>query len=82
VNWNTRLGRALSYAEEICGAVMGRNQRHAPRGRISNDISLVDRMCRKLKTKAGKKIYPKIKESVEAVFGQINQARGFRQFLL
>jgi transposase len=54
----------------------------APRGRIPNDMSIVDRMSRKLKTKTGKKIYSKRKESVEAVFGQIKQARGFRQFLL
>ena len=54
----------------------------APRGRIPNEMSVVDRMCRKLKTKAGKEIYSKRKESVEAVFGQIKQARGFRQFLL
>jgi transposase len=53
-----------------------------PRGRIPNDMSVVDRMCRKLKTKAGKAIYSKRKESVEAVFGQIKQARRFRQFLL
>jgi len=54
----------------------------APRGRIPNQMSAVDRMSRKLKTKAGKKTYSKRKESVEAVFGQIKQARGFRQFLL
>ena len=54
----------------------------APRGPIPKDMSIVDRMCRKLKTKEGRKIYSKRKESVEAVFGQIKQARGFRQFLL
>ena len=54
----------------------------APLGRIPNDMSVVERMCRKLKTKAGKAIYSKRKESVEAVFGQIKQVRGFRQFLL
>lgn len=54
----------------------------APRGRIPKEMSIVDRMCRKLKTKEGRKIYSKRKESVEAVFGQIKQARGFRQFLL
>jgi len=54
----------------------------APRGRIPKDMSIVDRMYRKLKTKEGRKIYSKRKESVEAVFGQIKQARGFRQFLL
>ena len=54
----------------------------APRGRIPNDTSVVDRMLRKLKTKAGRKTYSKRKESVEAVFGQIKQVRGLRQFLL
>jgi hypothetical protein len=54
----------------------------SPRGRIPQDMSLVDRMLRKLKTKAGKAIYSKRKESVEPVFGQIKQARGIRSFLL
>jgi transposase len=54
----------------------------SPRGRIPQDMSLVDRMLRKLKTKAGKAIYSKRKESVEPVFGQIKQARGIRGFLL
>lgn len=54
----------------------------SPRGRIPQDMSLVDRMLRKLKTKAGKATYSKRKESVEPVFGQIKQARGIRAFLL
>jgi len=54
----------------------------SPRGRIPKGASLVDRMLRKLKTKAGKAIYSKRKESVEPVFGQIKQARGIRGFLL
>ena len=58
------------------------NPQPAPRGRIPKDMSLVDRMLRKLKTKTGRLIYSKRKESVEAVFGQIKQVRGFRQFLL
>lgn len=53
-----------------------------PRGRIPQDLSLVDRMLRKLKTKAGKATYSKRKESVEPVFGQIKQVRGIRAFLL
>ena len=53
-----------------------------PRGRIPNNTSVVDRMLRKLKTKAGKKTYLKRKESVEPVFGQIKEARGIRAFLL
>ena len=39
-------------------------------------------MRRKLKTKAGKAVYAARKAIVEPVFGQIKQARGFRQFLL
>lgn len=54
----------------------------APRGRIPNDLSLTDRMRRKLRTKRGRTIYARRKTIVEPVFGQIKQARGFRQFLL
>lgn len=54
----------------------------APRGRIPKDLSVVDRMRRKLRTKKGKERYGLRKELPEPVFGQIKQARGFRQFLL
>ncbi len=54
----------------------------APRGRIPKDLSIVDRMRRKLRTKKGKERYGLRKELPEPVFGQIKQARGFRQFLL
>lgn len=53
-----------------------------PRGRIPHNMSLVDRMLRKLKTEAGKKAYLKRKESIEPVFGPIKQVRGIRAFLL
>ena len=39
-------------------------------------------MKQKLKTKMGKAVYAARKCVVEPVFGQIKQARGFRQFLL
>lgn len=39
-------------------------------------------MKRKLETKAGAAIYAARKGIVEPVFGQIKQARGFRQFSL
>ena len=45
-------------------------------------LDLMDRMRRKLKTKLGKQICSKRKEKVEAVFGQMKQARGIRSFLL
>lgn len=54
----------------------------APKGRIPKGLSVLDRMCRKLRTKHGKKVYSKRKENVEAVFGQIKEARGIRSFLM
>jgi signal recognition particle subunit SEC65 len=53
----------------------------SPRGRIPKDLSIVDRMRRKLRTKKGQKCYGLRKELPEPVFGQIKQVRGFRQFL-
>ena len=53
-----------------------------PRGPLPKGATRVDRMKRKLKTKAGKAVYAARKAIVEPVFGQIKQARGFRQFLL
>ena len=54
----------------------------APRGRIPDYLSPADRMRRKLRTKRGKQRYALRMGTVEPVFGQIKQARGFRQFLL
>ncbi len=54
----------------------------APRGPLPQGATRVDRMRRKLQTKAGATIYATRKAVVEPVFGQIKQARGFRQFLL
>jgi len=52
------------------------------RGPLPKDASRVERMDRKLKTKVGAAVYARRKCMVEPVFGQIKQARGFRQFLL
>ena len=54
----------------------------APRGRIPRQLSPRDRMRRKLQTKRGRQRYALRMETVEPVFGQIKQGRGFRQFLL
>jgi len=51
-------------------------------GPLPKGATRVDRMRRKLQTKAGAAIYAGRKSIVEPVFGQIKQARGFRQFLL
>jgi len=53
-----------------------------PRGRIPTGLSVADRMRRTLRTKHGRRLYAKRKITVEPVFGQIKQGRGFRQFLL
>jgi len=53
-----------------------------PRGPLPKTATRVDRMSRKLQTKAGAAVYAARKAIVEPVIGQIKQARGFRQFLL
>lgn len=53
-----------------------------PRGPLPTTATRTDRMTRKLQTKAGAAVYAARKTIVEPVFGQIKQARGFRQFLL
>ena len=54
----------------------------APRGRIPRDLSPRDRMRRNLQTKRGRQRYALRMATVEPVFGQIKQCRGFRQILL
>ncbi len=54
----------------------------APRGRIPGSLSTRDRMRRKLRTKRGHERYALRMKTVEPVFGQVKQGRGFRQFLL
>jgi transposase len=51
-------------------------------GPLPQGATRVDKMARKLQTKAGASVYAARKSIVEPVFGQIKQARGFRQFLM
>jgi hypothetical protein len=72
---------------KIEGYLATERQKHgekplAPRGRLPKDATRVDRMRRKLQTKAGAAIYAARKAIVEPVFGQIKEARGFRRFSL
>src|ERR1017187_8416708 len=60
----------------------GEHRLPAKRGPLPQGATKVDRMKRKLQTKVGKAVYAARKCVVEPVFGQIKQARGFRQFLL
>ncbi len=60
----------------------GDRRQACKRGPLPKGATRVDRMKRKLQTKAGKAVYAARKCVVEPVFGQIKQARGFRQFVL
>jgi hypothetical protein len=60
----------------------GEHRQPCARGRLPKNATRVERMKRKLQTKAGRAVYAARKTIVEPVFGQIKQARGFRQFLL
>jgi hypothetical protein len=60
----------------------GKKSIRCKRGPLPKGATKVDKMRRKLQTKAGAAVYAARKAIVEPVFGQIKQARGFRQFLL
>jgi transposase len=47
---------------------------------VQEELSIVDQMRMKLKTKSGHEVYRFRKAIVEPVFGQIKEARGFRRF--
>ncbi len=80
----------LSYLRKkrIEGFVATGKQKHGQQrqpcrhGPLPKGASRVEGMQRKLETKAGAAVYALRKTIVEPVFGQIKQARGFRQFLL
>ena len=52
-----------------------------PRGRMPKDLTLRQRMERKLLTKRGRELYKKRSRTVEPVFGQIKDSRGIRHFM-
>jgi transposase len=60
----------------------GQRKQACKRGPLARGAGRVEQMARKLETKAGAAVYATRKFIVEPVFGQIKQARGFRQFLL
>jgi transposase len=83
-----RLDSEDNPERRVDGYVAVERQKHGeyrepcPRGPLPKGATRTDRMKRKLKTKVGKAVYAARKAIVEPVFGQIKQARGFRQFLL
>ena len=83
--WSEENVRALEK-KRIEPFVATQRQKHgerapSPRGRPRKNLTLRERMARKLLTARGSKTYSRRKVIVEPVFGQIKQARGFRQFL-
>ncbi len=84
--WSEENVRALEQKRIEPFVATGR-QKHGktapppPRGRPRTNMTLRERMARKLLTLRGRKAYSRRKVIVEPVFGQIKQARGFRQFL-
>lgn len=64
----------------------GRRRRNEPpptvRGRPPANLTIKQRMARKLASKAGAAVYARRKVIVEPVFGQIKEVRGFRRLLL
>lgn len=52
------------------------------RGRMPADLSVKEWMARRLRTEGGRKVYARRKAVAEPPFGQIKQARGFRQLLM
>src|SRR3990170_4309423 len=83
-----RVGRVALDGSKIKANASKRKQKHCerpgpcPRGPLPKTATIVDRMSRKLHTKAGAAVYAARKGIVEPVIGQIKHARGFRQFLL
>ena len=53
-----------------------------PRGRPPQDLTIKERMARKLRTKRGRETYAERKWITEPVFGQIKRGLSFTQFLL
>ena len=51
-----------------------------PRGRIPGHLSMTERMERKLRTQRGSAEYRKRSQTIEPVFGQIKDGRGFDSF--
>ena len=83
--WSEENVRALEQQRIEPFIATGRQKhgetRLSPRGRPRKDMTLRQRMARKLLTARGRKAYSQRKAIVEPVFGQIKHARRFRQFL-
>mgnify|MGYP006297859891 CR=1 FL=1 len=57
-------------------------EKSPPRGRIPKGLSQRELMERKLLTQRGQRIYAKRGQTIEAIFGQLKECLGYRNFLL
>lgn len=81
VNW--LLGEKINpYVPPDKLSHRSRRQSNSPRGPRPKNATVRDKMRRKLQMKRHAERYKKRQKSVEPVFGQIKEARGFRQFHL
>jgi transposase len=73
-------GRSDVYM--AAGRLKHGEERPTYQGRPPRNLTVKQRMARKLATKRGAKYYSRRKATVEPAFGEIKEVRGFRQFLL
>ncbi len=75
--------RAEGIDDYVCPDRLKHGQRPPPvRGRPRKDLSFIDGVRRKLRTKKGARIYALRKQIPEPVFGQMKRCRNLKQFLL
>jgi hypothetical protein len=80
---NVKFLRRAKIDDYLCPEKQKHGENPPPlRGRIPKDLSFIDRVRRKLRTKQGRSIYGLRKQIVEPVFGQMKRCRGLNQFLL
>jgi transposase len=80
---NIRHLRAKRIDDYVCPDRLKHGEAPAPvRGRPRKDLSFIDRVRRKLRTKKGARVYALRKQIPEPVFGQMKRCRNLRQFLL
>lgn len=80
---NVRHLRSKKIDDYVCPDRLKHGERPPPvRGRPPKDLSFIDRVRRKLRTKKGARIYALRKQIPEPVFGQMKRCRNLRQFLL
>jgi hypothetical protein len=84
--WSEENNEICTEAQTDPNIATGRQKHGQPppatTGRIPKNLDLKGRMARKLRTKKGREIYAKRKTIPEPVFGQTNEARGLRRFLM